>query len=431
VCVNWNISLAVHVCFCVEYVCSYESRGTYDVCFSPRVAVREKAKQLVALLKDDRKLKEERAKAHTARERQQALGSDSPVLRASPSPGRKRVTFGSPDAASSPPPLQNGKRVQPVEQARPSNLSEEEMQLKLALQLSKQQADEEATLRRQEEESLTAALALSVAGTGEEGEEKEDSPPSSTDLLLDLDTSVKDPWGASPSSEPLPSYDSVVMPATTADPWLLGGAPMVAMGTDLDPWGGGGSTTSSSAATTSLPPPVPIVDPWSVTSPSSISFNPPPPQHNPFDLSDLGLPLPTTSSGAHQLLPKIEAQFLGTNANLVDLDLLTVAPPKPQPVPSGPSPSNPFGLSSSPSGPSSSLTGLKPVGNPFEAKATTPSLNQLASTNTNSIGFEALDPLQAPLVPVGTTPLVATGNPLYPPLTAQSTAANQTFNPFS
>ena len=41
----------------------------------------------------------------------------------------------------------NGKRVQPVEQARPSNLSEEEMQLKLALQLSKQQADEEATLR--------------------------------------------------------------------------------------------------------------------------------------------------------------------------------------------------------------------------------------------------------------------------------------------
>ena len=44
--------------------------------------------------------------------------------------------------------------------------------------------------RRQEEESLTAALALSVAGTGEEGEEKEDSPPSSTDLLLDLDTST-------------------------------------------------------------------------------------------------------------------------------------------------------------------------------------------------------------------------------------------------
>ena len=45
----------------------HKSRGTYDVCFSPCVAVREKAKQLVALLKDDRKLKEERAKAHTVR----------------------------------------------------------------------------------------------------------------------------------------------------------------------------------------------------------------------------------------------------------------------------------------------------------------------------------------------------------------------------
>ena len=41
----------------------------------------------------------------------------------------------------------NGKRVQPVEQARPGNESEEEMQLKLALQLSKQQADEEANIR--------------------------------------------------------------------------------------------------------------------------------------------------------------------------------------------------------------------------------------------------------------------------------------------
>ena len=51
--------------------------------------VREKAKQLVALLKDDRKLKEERAKAHQARERQQALSSDSPNPRSSPNPGKR------------------------------------------------------------------------------------------------------------------------------------------------------------------------------------------------------------------------------------------------------------------------------------------------------------------------------------------------------
>lgn len=43
----------------------------------------------------------------------------------------------------------------------------------------------------------------------------------------------------------------------------------------------------------------------------------------------------------------------------------------------------------------------------------------------------ALDPLQTPLVPMGTTSSVAMGNTMYPSLTAQSTASNQTFNPFS
>ena len=51
----------------------------------------------------------------------------------------------------SPPPYSSereGRRVeQNVEQARPSDVSEEELQLKLALQLSKQQAEEEDKLR--------------------------------------------------------------------------------------------------------------------------------------------------------------------------------------------------------------------------------------------------------------------------------------------
>ena len=40
-----------------------------------------------------------------------------------------------------------GRFEQDVEQARPTDTSEEEMQLKLALQLSKQQADEEERLK--------------------------------------------------------------------------------------------------------------------------------------------------------------------------------------------------------------------------------------------------------------------------------------------
>jgi epsin len=246
--------------------------------------VREKAKQLVTLLKDDRKLKEERQRAHQARERHQALGSDSPVPSRgrSPNPGKK-VTFGSTEVQGSTD--ENGKRVQPVEQARPGNESEEELQLKLALQLSKQQADDEATLRRQEEESLTAALALSVVEHKQEPESKEETPPpSSSDLLLDLDSSLKDPWGAQPS-EPLPTYDSLVN-TNLVDPWSVGGAPVkppAASGANLDPWGAGGVVTSTAPPTQSLP----ANDPW---NPSSSN-----PQNNPFDLSDLGLPLPPAS----------------------------------------------------------------------------------------------------------------------------------------
>ena len=40
-----------------------------------------------------------------------------------------------------------GRIEQDVEQARPTDTSEEEMQLKLALQLSKQQAEEEEKLK--------------------------------------------------------------------------------------------------------------------------------------------------------------------------------------------------------------------------------------------------------------------------------------------
>ena len=40
-----------------------------------------------------------------------------------------------------------GKRIQPVEQAMPGNDSEEEMQLRLAIQLSNEQAAEENKIR--------------------------------------------------------------------------------------------------------------------------------------------------------------------------------------------------------------------------------------------------------------------------------------------
>ena len=84
-----------------------------------------------------------------------------------------------------------------------------------------------------------------------------------------------------------------------------------------------------------------------------------------------------------QPLPKIETQFLGTNANLVDLDLLATFPVIPQVSSSGPSPANPFGLSSSPR--TSTAVPAKPVGNPFDTKSSAPSLIQLAGNST--VGF--------------------------------------------
>ena len=76
-------------------------------------------------------------------------------------------------------------------------------------------------------------------------------------LELLLKPGLKDPWGAPTSTEPLPSYDSIVKPAPTVDPWTVGGAPLAATGTTLDPWGSGGTTTS---AATSLPQPVPTAE---------------------------------------------------------------------------------------------------------------------------------------------------------------------------
>ena len=80
--------------------------------------------------------------------------------------------------------------------------------------------------------------------------------------------------------------------------------------------------------------------------------------------------------------PNIEAQFLGMNADLVNLDLLGTAPVMaPQESSQGPSPANPFGLPATSSNSTASFG--KPVGNPFESnKPAAPTLIQLAGGST-------------------------------------------------
>ncbi len=65
------------VCVCVCGVCVWVCGVCVIITPFPYPIVREKAKALVSLLKDEERLKEERRRAHLARERQIALGSNN------------------------------------------------------------------------------------------------------------------------------------------------------------------------------------------------------------------------------------------------------------------------------------------------------------------------------------------------------------------
>ena len=148
--------------------------------------VREKAKQLVALLRDDDRLKQERLKALKARERyaQNAMGisSDNKVTFSTIGAGSRlhtgtsvkggggnytdpyggaRMTSMDNDYT-----VNNGGRTSQnsvplapeIEAVRPSDATEEELQMNIALMLSKQEHDEEVQRKRADEAKLQLAL---------------------------------------------------------------------------------------------------------------------------------------------------------------------------------------------------------------------------------------------------------------------------------
>uniref|UniRef100_A0A3B4WKZ1 Epsin 3 n=1 Tax=Seriola lalandi dorsalis TaxID=1841481 RepID=A0A3B4WKZ1_SERLL len=119
------------------------------------INVREKAKQLVALLRDEEKLKRERSQALKTKTRMAGVtsslrvyGEDMRRCRSSPS---------SHSSSSSP-------RLAPdMEQARPATSGEEELQLQLALAMSREESEKRApaTLDMDEDTQLQLALSLS------------------------------------------------------------------------------------------------------------------------------------------------------------------------------------------------------------------------------------------------------------------------------
>lgn len=108
------------------------------------VNVREKAKQLVTLLKDEERLREERIHALKTKEKMAQTSSASSAPSA-PSLGGS-LSVGSHSGGADP------------EQAWPQSSGEEDLQLQLALAMSKEEAEQEERLRRGDDLRLQMAI---------------------------------------------------------------------------------------------------------------------------------------------------------------------------------------------------------------------------------------------------------------------------------
>nr|XP_055226599.1 epsin-1 isoform X1 [Gorilla gorilla gorilla]XP_055226600.1 epsin-1 isoform X1 [Gorilla gorilla gorilla] len=240
------------------------------------VNVREKAKQLVALLRDEDRLREERAHALKTKEKlaQTATASSAAV-------------------GSGPPPE--------AEQAWPQSSGEEELQLQLALAMSKEEADQPPSCGPEDDAQLQLALSLSREEHDKEErirrgddlrlqmaieESKRETGGKEESSLMDLadvftapaPAPTTDPWGG-----PAPMAAAVPTAAPTSDPW--GGPPVPPA---ADPWGGPAPTPASGDPWRPAAPAGSSVDPWGGTPAPAAGEGPTP---DPWGSSDGGVPV--------------------------------------------------------------------------------------------------------------------------------------------
>ncbi|XP_054848292.1 epsin-1 isoform X2 [Eublepharis macularius] len=259
------------------------------------VNVREKAKQLVALLKDDERLKEERAHALKTKEKLAQTATASSSLANAPveaeqawpqSSGEEELQLQLALAMSK---EEAEQRKEPSPDARgsertelqgptccPPAVADEDLQLQLALSLSKEEHDKEERIRRGDDLRLQMAI---------EESKKESVPAKEESSLMDLadvfttPPAAADPWGGPPAPADPWGGSAPVVPAAPTDPWgppATGaastggdpwGPPAAPPAVPSDPWGGATATSTDpwkpegagSAGTTAAPP----TDPWS------------------------------------------------------------------------------------------------------------------------------------------------------------------------
>ncbi|XP_078093474.1 epsin-2-like [Mustelus asterias] len=276
------------------------------------INVREKSKQLIALLKDDERLRVERSHALKTKERMSsvttAVGSNNQIMfgRGSSHPNLSTSQSDECGKVGGSPASYHGstspKISSELEQTRPQTSGEEELQLQLALAMSREEAEQifksattagsqprstVLTLNAQDEhrrrgDDLRLQLAL------EESRQKLQMPgmgPHKPETaLLDLTDSTpsplthkSDPWGA-----PLPSvstakpdpWAAVSRPVST-DPWKqMAGSRLAAASSD--PWGSSNRRLSGEQQPRSTDPwgsasVVSDRDPWAPTSPTVAS----------------------------------------------------------------------------------------------------------------------------------------------------------------
>ncbi|XP_046690571.1 epsin-2 isoform X3 [Silurus meridionalis] len=374
------------------------------------INVREKSKQLVVLLKDDDRLKGERSQALKTKERMAQVatsvgsshqisfgrGSSQPNLSTSYSEeyGRSEGSPASYHGSTSP------NASSELEQARPQTSGEEELQLQLALAMSREAAEQEERMRRGDDLRLQMALEESRKDTVK-GPKKKKEPQSSLLNLMDaVPGGPVDPWGAgaggapppaataaaaaasAPASDPWQSYGSATKPAAPVDPWgLSASTASVSPMKNSDPW------ASSSAPAGA--------DPWGSgpatrpKAPGAFDLFSTSNGTSRDDLEDFDSLRPSLMSGGGKgssvmalqtsksaspdlfdLQPsaatrKTPESFLGPNAALVNLDSLITKSAQPAPV------SNPFLAAGAAPAPPAQV-------NPFQVnQPQPPTLNQM------------------------------------------------------
>ncbi|CAK7318959.1 Epn2 [Vulpes lagopus] len=461
------------------------------------INVREKSKQLVALLKDEERLKAERAQALKTKERMAQVatgmssnqitfgrGSSQPNLSTSYSEQEYGKAGGSPASyhGSTSPRVSSE-----LEQARPQTSGEEELQLQLALAMSREVAEQEERLRRGDDLRLQMALEESRRDTVKVPKKKEHGSHPQQTTLLDLMDALPssgpaaqkaEPWGRSASANQTNPWGGPAAPASTSDPWPPFGAKPAA---SVDPWGVPTGTSTHSVPKGSDPwaapqQPAPsagkTADAWAAASaakPVSASgafdlfsnlngtikddfsefdnlrtskkpaeaVASPPSQNNgttspdPFECQ----PLPAASSKPSSAR-KTPESFLGPNAALVNLDSLVTRPAPPAqslnpflaPGAAAPSaPVNPFQVNQPQPLTLNQLRG-SPILGTSASFGPSPGVEPMAvASMTSSAPHPALGPGASSLTPLGAPSMNMVGSVGIPPSASQATGAT---NPF-